>query len=203
MGRRPGLWCRKALAAGGAALLLLPAADARAFTFFSCGRNCAPRWPSGEIRLSANREVSDCDLGAMDRSIRRWNAALARGGARVRIVLSGRNPTYGLRKDGVNTVSLLVRRWPQRRGLYGWTSTWWSRGRIVEGDIIFNLEEHRFRCDIATRRFGTASLEQEMMHELGHLLGLDHAPTGIMRSEGYGNTVDADALEGLRALYGR
>ena len=73
----------------------------------------------------------------------------------------------------------------------------------MEGDIAFNLEDRRFRCDIPERRGPVASVEQEMMHELGHFLGLGHARTGIMMSEGYGTAVDPDALDGLRVLYGR
>ena len=181
-------------------LLVLPAA-ARAFTFDSCGRGCQPRWPPGPVRLYANAEAGDCDLDAMGRAIARWNAALDRAG--VRIVLAGRTATYGLRRDGVSSVSLLVKRWPRERRLFGWTSTWWRGGRIVEGDIAFNLQDHQFRCDIPERRGPVASLQQEMMDELGHLLDLGHARAGIMRPGGYGTAVDPDALDGLRALYRR
>lgn len=194
---------RRRLAAATAALLVLPAASAWGFTFYSCGPGCTPRWPSGRILLYANAEAGDCDLAAMDRAIARWNAALARTGAGVRIVLAGRTSDYGLRQNGLSSVALLVARWPRESRLFGWTSLWWRGGRIVEGDIVFNLHDHRFRCDIPERRGPVASVEQEMVHELGHFLGLDHARTGIMMPGGYGTAVDPDALEGLRVLYGR
>ncbi len=186
-----------------AAAFAAAAIPARGFTFYSCGADCTPRWPPGRILLYANAEAGDCDLAAMDRAIARWNAALARVGARVQLVLAGRTPKYGLRQNGVSSVTLLAERWPRERRLFGWTSIWWRGGRIVEGDIVFNLQDHRFRCDIPERRGPVASLEQEMMHELGHFLGLDHARTGIMMPETYGTAVDPDALDGLRALYGR
>ncbi len=196
-------WRRWLTTAGATFLVLTVATGAAAYSFYSCGPGCAPRWPGGRIVLHANQEVSDCDLAALNRAIARWNAALAQAGGKVEIVLAGRTPDYGLRQNGVSTVSLLVRNWPKERRLFGWTSIWWRNGRITEGDIVFNLQDHRFRCDIPRRRAGVASLEQEMMHELGHLLGLQHAPTGIMMPEGYGAAVDADALGGLRVLYGR
>jgi len=186
-----------------AAAVAAAATPARGFTFYSCGSDCVPRWPAGRIRLYANAEAGDCDLAAMERAMARWNAALDQVGAAVRVELAGRTPSYGLRRNGVSSVTLLVERWPRDPSLFGWTSLWWRGGRIVEGDIIFNLERHRFRCDIPARRGPTASLEQEMMHELGHFLGLDHARSGIMMREGYGTVVDPDALDGLRKLYGR
>ncbi len=192
-----------AIAGVAAAAAAAVAAPARAFTFDSCGPDCHPRWARGEIRLYANAEAGDCDLAAMGRAIARWNVALDRVGVGVRIVLAGRTTTYGLRRDGVSSVSLLVKRWPREPRLFGWTSTWWRGDRIVEADIAFNLRHHRFRCDIPERRGPVASLEQEMMHELGHVLGLGHARTGIMKPEGYGTAVDPDAMEGLRVLYGR
>ncbi len=192
-----------AIAGVAAAAVAAVAALAGAFTFDSCGPNCHPRWARGEIRLYANAEAGDCDLAAMGRAIARWNAALDRAGAGVRMVLAGRTPNYGLRQNGVSSVSLLVRGWARNRRDFGWTSTWWRGDRIVEGDIIFNLQYHRFRCDIPARRGTVASLEQEMTHELGHVLGLGHARTGIMKPDGYGTAVDPDAIEGLRVLYGR
>ena len=179
------------------------ATGASAFTFHSCGPRCVPRWPTGRVPLYVNREASECDLAAVERAIARWNAALARAGAQVEVVLAGRTSDYGLQKDGRSTVSLLVRNWPRERRLFGWTSVWWWNSRITEGDIVFNLHDHQFRCDIPVRRGAAASLEQEMMHELGHFLGLQHAPTGIMMPQGYGTAVDPDALQGLRILYGR
>lgn len=197
-----GNW-KLAIAGMAAAAVSAAAIPAWGFTFYSCGANCIPRWPPGRIPLYANTEAGDCDLAAMGRAIARWNAALERVGAGVRVVLAGRAPGYGLRRNGVSSATLLVNRWPRDPRLFGWTSLWWRGGRIVEGDILFNFEGHRFRCDIPARRGPTASLEQEMMHELGHFLGLDHTRTGIMMPEGYGTAVDPDALDGLRALYGR
>jgi hypothetical protein len=186
-----------------AAVVSTAAPQTWGFTFYSCGAGCTPRWSRGQIPLYANAEAGDCDLAAMDRAIAPWNAALDRAGAGVRIVLAGRTRNYGLRENGVSSVTLLMRSWARNRRDFGWTSMWWRGDRIVEGDIIFNLQYHRFRCDIPERRGSVASLEQEMMHELGHFLGLDHAPSGIMMREGYGTAVDPDALAGLRALYGR
>ena len=183
--------------------LAVTGAAAWAYSFYSCGPNCTPRWPSGRIALYANQEATECDLAAMRRAMARWNAALARVGADAQVMLAGRTTHYGLQKNGVSSVALLVSRWPKERRLFGWTSLWWRGGRVVEGDIVFNLQDHPFRCDIPVRRGAAASLEQEMMHELGHFLGLGHARGGIMMPEGYGTAVDPDALEGLRALYGR
>jgi hypothetical protein len=145
----------------------------------------------------------DCDLDAMRRAIVRWNSALGKAGARVRVVLAGRTSRYGLRQNGISTVSLLARGWPRDRRLFGWTSIWLRHGTITEGDIAFNVGNHAFRCDIPRRLGPAASLEQEMLHEVGHLLGLNHAPAGLMQAAGYGTTLDPDALEGIRVLYGR
>ena len=206
--------CRWPLAAAAGLLLAQSAAGAWAYSFQSCGPNCVLRWPNGPILVHVHEDARRCDVAAMERATFKWNTALAQVEAGVRIVLAGYTRKYGLQQDGMNTVSLMRASWPAQRKAGGATRLWRKGSRIVEGDIILNLQDYRFHCDLPETRGIVISLEQVMEHELGHFLGLDHAESGIMISKlhigemhtttGTGTAVvDPDAREGLRVLYGR
>lgn len=107
-------------------------------------------------------------------------------------------PSY----DGVNQV-----RWDQRDGDF-WLAyaTWWaSGGSIVEADIVFNDKYAWATGD--TIPSGYYDVESVALHELGHVLGLDHASAPAVMQPTIGSGVKrrvltSDDINGIVAIYG-
>lgn len=88
------------------------------------------------------------------------------------------------------------------------TTTWRRGNERAEGDILFNSkwtwDSHR-----GNRRSGIVDIQRVALHELGHLLGLDHPDengqtvTALMNSQiGNRDTLSDDDITGARNLYG-
>jgi hypothetical protein len=90
------------------------------------------------------------------------------------------------------------------------TTTWVRGNERTEGDIIFNNKRtwDSYRGSV---RFGAIDIQRVALHELGHLLGLDHpdeagqsfTPTPIMNSNVTSrDTLTPDDIGGAQSLYG-
>jgi hypothetical protein len=85
-------------------------------------------------------------------------------------------------------------------------STFDGQLQIIEGDVSFN-PSLRFSTG-ATTPPGTYDFTSNVLHEMGHLLGLDHSgATGAVMTSTLGTGVQrrtptADDIKGMRALYG-
>lgn len=73
------------------------------------------------------------------------------------------------RNDGVNVI-YAPKIWPkENEDKLAITKMWWAGNRLIETDIVFNVEFYDFSSDGSS-----FDIESLALHEFGHVLGLDH-----------------------------
>ncbi len=204
------------------AVLLWAAVPASGYTYQFSSSSVQVRWPTNTIAIALSTSLSSPPsnikagsdaLGAARRALRRWSEA-----ANIQFVESSTsvdsvNPSGS---DGINLITVaasatndaFTNQGGQRLGRT--RVVFDSAGRILEADLALNPR-------VAFSTDGTANtydLESTLVHELGHLLGLDHSgvvgatmqprqglnftdPSHTMR------TLSDDDLAGIRSIYGQ
>jgi MYXO-CTERM domain-containing protein len=155
-----------------------------------------------------------------DRSFARWTtgASCAAGAIGVSVV---RHPDlvtcdvdhYSSEGGNVNVLAF-VGDWDERDyapSAFALTQTKYvvSSGRIVDADLLFNEEFWEFaECPEAGCTDGRVDLENTLVHEAGHFLGLSHSPDETSVMWGCGDPGDtskrelqADDLAGICSIY--
>lgn len=221
---------------GGALAGSLLAASAGSYSFRDSdyrvvGPESAPKWGPEDrtlrFRLLENESGRDFPVGggtwqeAAASAIEAWNAVDTSG---IRLLLEDIvvERDWGSGGDGVNTIGissyppLAASFWP-----YAINSANIEDGVITGCDIELNAEAPAVLSE--GRRFSFSWLEAQILHQLGHCLGLAHSepfpesvrnlpeiegegdgpvfqPDPVM-SEGYIRTLTADDIAGVSALY--
>ncbi len=149
------------------------------------------KWSQPKVVLSvvldgADGGKSSAVVSAIKRCAQRWNAHSAATGAPRLLVTPLAQPVGRAVQDGVNAVLLRSAAWcpgsespgdddcydRERQAI---THLYLSRGvsPIVEADVEINGVDARWLTP--QRAVDEQALDALLMHELGHLLGLDHA----------------------------
>jgi hypothetical protein len=155
------------------------------------------KWPQGTdmiytVNLSS-AQVSG-QLGAVTGAASSWNAL---NPSAFRMTYGGATTVVGEFFDGANTIS-----WQDQgaSATLATTYTWFFPGdpTIIENDIVFNDAQP---WSISG---GDYDVQTVALHEMGHVVGLDHSDTGIMQAYygGIQRSIDADARAGFYAMYG-
>jgi predicted Zn-dependent protease len=149
-------------------LLLLTACFERGSTN-GVKKNIVHRREEHTIEYYLNPEANELTETAVQTAFHNWQKI-----SHFTFVHKGRNHA-GIIKDGKNTVSFLTR-WPHEIGVtkIAWCQHWYDdQGTIVESDIILNMTLTKFTT-LHTNSKNAYYIEGVLVHEIGHMLGLDH-----------------------------
>jgi predicted Zn-dependent protease len=208
-------------------VLLWAAVPARGYTYQYSSSSVQVRWTTNPIRISlstslnsppSNIKAGSDVMGAARRALRRWSDA-----ANIDFIIDTTtvdSVNASGAGDGINLITVSAsatndaftnqggQRLGRARVMFD------GSGRIFEGDLAINPRVP-FSTDGAS---GTYDLESTLVHELGHLLGLDHsgvvgATMQPVQGQNYSDptlsapaftvrTLSDDDLAGIRSIYG-
>ncbi|HEX8285806.1 MAG TPA: DUF4214 domain-containing protein [Pyrinomonadaceae bacterium] len=218
-----------------AALVLSPAAGARAYTLQYTNTSAATqvRWPAATITVALSTSLNNPPsyvhatgaevVLAARRALSRW--ALA---ANLQFNVIQNDPRQDAADDGVSLIT--VADTPANRGLF---TTGIQPGRTrVDSDSAGNITEADLAVNPLVTRFdsfgsqvasffstdgadGSYDLESTFVHEIGHLLGLEHSgvvASSMQPQQGTNGTynlpnlttrtLSTDDVAGVRSVYG-
>lgn len=168
-------------------------------------------WPDGRVPLALELNATNADAsvaweGAARAAIAAWNSHLQR--VQLDVADSTGQPWYdNARSELFFDTEVYGERFPT--GVLAITMITSDRGQRVEADIVFNRSEAWSLYRGAVPQHNAIDFRRVVMHELGHVLGLDHPDesgqqtTAIMNSTiGSVEAPTTDDRAGAHALYG-
>jgi hypothetical protein len=182
------------------------------------------KWPPGSIlmKISADgigtngsRTLTDGTTeatsiqNAMKDPSRGWNQYLGNQQFAPTIVAAG---TAGMDNNGINEIFFSNTVFGKTFGSDGTlavTTAWYTGNQRVEADIIFNSPAWTWDSYRGVEHSNPVDLQRVALHELGHVLGLDHPDdagqtvTAVMNSiVSNTDSLTADDIAGGQSLYG-
>lgn len=162
------------------ALLLLPAAG-YSFTVKTTAADRLVHWPDDRSTIFYVVNPGEEKSGAVRSLGEAFSTWVKNSRGRVKFIFSGWRPGKEAKPDGVNTVAWVGEDWRYRPEVVAMSSLWYSEtsGEIKEADIEFNARDYSWTPEGGG---GALSIREIALHEIGHLLGIDHSfnPSAVM-----------------------
>ncbi len=188
-----------------------------AFTFITDDRTSGValpiKWPSGTVaittKLGTNSGGSLSYDAAVQAASRDWNAVIGN----LQITSTVAAPGPAAQSNGVNEVVFADRAFNTafESQTLAITTTWSIGNERTQADIIFNTAFQPWGIYDGNRQGSVVDLRRVALHELGHLLGLDHpdtatppqSVTAVMNSRISNlDRLSSDDITGAQQLYG-
>lgn len=128
--------------------------------------------PATPVILYVDSSVPSEFYDAIRTAVATWNQSLGREVLKV----GGWTSAYPVeRQDGVNVI-YFNNTWPEtQREKQAVTTIWWAGDRVYEADIRVNGVASNFQYFWGPNAIaGRVDFESLLLHELGHVLGLEH-----------------------------
>ena len=180
-----------------------------AFTVKTSPEGDLRHWPEGDTAIfyvvgSAGEGSCSETVAALCRAFSVWEKS---SGGDIKFIFQGRSEQESAQKDGSNVLVWVEEGWNYGTEAVAVSTSWYSpeTGLIEEVDIEFNACDWSWSADEAEEGL---SIETVTLHEVGHLLGIDHSfnpgavmhetfvPQGPLRK-----VLSGDDLEALQFLY--
>ncbi len=143
------------------------------------GRRVSVSWPNRTIRYSvSNVAIPGVTVDALEAALQRASQTwMSAPGSNINFQYDGRTGARPLPGDGRNTIGFL--NVPELEGVLGLTATLVDvvTGEAVESDMFLNSAND---WSVATAGVdGAYDVESIALHEMGHMLGLNHSALGF------------------------
>jgi hypothetical protein len=139
-------------------------------------------WAGARIPyVVSDQPVEGVSVDALETALQRATAAWqAAGGSNMTFEYQGRTSARPLALDGRNTIGFLAR--PDLEGVLGVTASIFDSvtGEVVESDMFLNSTVGWSVAGDGEE--GRYDVESIALHELGHMLGLDHSALGYFEA---------------------
>lgn len=167
------------------------------------------QWPEEDTAIfyvisSAGEGSRSETVGALSRAFAVWERS-SRGN--IKFIFQGRSEKKRAQKDGSNTLVWVEKEWNYDPEVVAVSTTWYfpGTGLIEEADIEFNARDWRWSADGSGEEL---NIQAVTLHEVGHLLGIDHSfnPGAVMHGsfvphQPLRKVLSGDDLEALLFLY--